>query len=148
MIHLPKIGVGVIIAKGQKILLGKRKNSHGAGTWCFPGGHLEFGEDPEDCAIREVFEETGLSITDIRRWTFTNDIFISENKHYISLFMLANYLSGVETLKEPHKFDRWDWFSWNTLPSPLFLPIQNLCKRYQALPLEMSHEMYCFHQES
>ena len=57
---IPRVGLAVIIKKEGKVLLGKRKNSHGNNTWNFPGGHLEFGEDFEDCALREVKEETGL----------------------------------------------------------------------------------------
>ena len=58
----PKVGLGVCIVKDNKVLLGKRKGSHGAGTWSFPGGHLEFQETWEKCAKREVLEETGLKI--------------------------------------------------------------------------------------
>lgn len=47
----PKVGVCVFIIKDDKILLGKRKNSHGGLTWAPPGGHLEFGETPEECAM-------------------------------------------------------------------------------------------------
>jgi 8-oxo-dGTP diphosphatase len=43
----PLIGVSVIIIKDNQVLLGKRKNSHGSGTWAFPGGHLEFNETIE-----------------------------------------------------------------------------------------------------
>lgn len=78
----PKVGVAVIIRKDNKILLGKRIGSHGAGTWAFPGGHLEFGETPEQCAQREVFEETGLLLENFLRHGYTNDIFNVENKHY------------------------------------------------------------------
>ena len=39
----PKVGVGVIIIKDGKFLMGWRKKSHGSGTWCPPGGHLEYG---------------------------------------------------------------------------------------------------------
>ncbi|PIN92058.1 hypothetical protein CO154_01270 [Candidatus Pacearchaeota archaeon CG_4_9_14_3_um_filter_31_7] len=54
--EIPKVGVGVIVIKDNKVLLGKRKNAHGEGSLCFPGGHLEFNEKVEDAAEREVFE--------------------------------------------------------------------------------------------
>jgi 8-oxo-dGTP diphosphatase len=46
----PRVGVGVIIIKNNKVLLLKRKASHGIGTWAFVGGHLEFNETLEECA--------------------------------------------------------------------------------------------------
>ena len=61
----PKVGVGVIIIKDGKVLLGKRKNAHGEGSWSFPGGHLEFNEELFDCAKREVLEETGIKIKNL-----------------------------------------------------------------------------------
>jgi 8-oxo-dGTP diphosphatase len=124
----PKIGVGVIVIKDNKILLGKRKNAHGDGTWSFPGGHLEFGEMPEECAVRETLEETGINLKNLRRTIYTNDIFDKENKHYITLYVLAEYDSGTVRVMEPEKCERWEWFSWEELPRPLFLPIENLLK--------------------
>ena len=47
----PKVGVGVFVFRGNKLLLGKRKGSHGAGEWSLPGGHLDPGEDLIDCCI-------------------------------------------------------------------------------------------------
>ncbi len=123
----PKVGVGVIIIKDNKVLLGIRKNAHGQGEWCFPGGHLEMGETPEQCAVRETREETGLEIKNLRRGPYTNDIFSKEN-HFITLFIIADYDSGVPDVKEPDKCEKWEWFSWNELPEPLFLPIKNLLK--------------------
>jgi len=125
----PKVGVAVIVIKDSNVLLGKRINSHGSGTWQFPGGHLEFGEPIEDCAKRELFEETGLTIQNIRSGPYTNDIFKIEQKHYITLFVIADYDSGVLTVKEPKKCEKWEWFSWSQLPEPKFLPIQNLIKQ-------------------
>ena len=54
-----------------------------------PGGHLDFGESFERCAVREVLEETGLSVNadSIQFLTATNDIMTSENKHYITIFV-------------------------------------------------------------
>lgn len=53
----PKVGIAVIVKRDNKVLLGKRIGSHGANTWAFPGGHLEFSEEFEDTATREVDEE-------------------------------------------------------------------------------------------
>ena len=125
----PKVGVAVIIIKGNQVLLGKRRNAHGAGTWCFPGGHLEFGETIQDCARREVLEETGLVVANLRLTTYTNDIFEAERKHYVTLFVIAEHNSGEPRGLEPAKCAGWEWFSWDNLPRPLFLPIQNLLKQ-------------------
>ena len=125
---IPKVGIGVIIKKDGKILLGRRINAHGEGTWSFPGGHLEFGESWESCASRETMEETGLKIKKIKFHAVTNDIFKKENKHYITIFMESDYDSGILQNMEPEKCEKWDWFEWDNLPEPLFLPIMNLRK--------------------
>jgi len=124
----PKIGIGVCVIKDGKVLFGKRKNAHGQGSWCFPGGHLELNENIEDCAKREVLEETGLSIKNLRFGPYTNDIFEKEGKHYATLFVIADYDSGELKLMEPEKCEKWDWFKWEELPQPLFLSVQNLLK--------------------
>lgn len=124
----PQIGIGVIIRKGNKVLLGMRKCSHGSGAWSFPGGHLEFGEQIEACAEREAQEETGALISVVRRGPFTNDIFDEEHRHYVTLFIVADYISGDIEVREPEKCERWEWFEWRDLPRPIFLPIQNLLK--------------------
>jgi 8-oxo-dGTP diphosphatase len=121
-------GIGVIIKKNGKVLLGKRLNSHGAGTWSFPGGHLEVNETWEECAEREVLEEANIKISNLKFADVTNDIFIKEKKHYITIFMVAEYNSGSLRINEPGKCEEWAWFNWNDLPEPLFLPIQNLLK--------------------
>jgi 8-oxo-dGTP diphosphatase len=125
MEKIPKIGVGVIIRKDNKILLGKRKNAHGTGTWCPPGGHLEFMETITACAKRETDEESGLVITNIQKPVFTEDFFKEEDKHYITMLVTADWELGEPELREPHKCEEWKWFAWDELPSPLFLPMQN-----------------------
>jgi 8-oxo-dGTP diphosphatase len=128
--NMPKVGLTVIIKKNGKILLGKRKGSHDSGTWCFPGGHLEFMENLEQCAKRETKEETGMEIDNIKFLTLTNDFFIKENKHYITIFMTAEIEENQEPkIMEPDKCDRWDFFYTNDMPSPLFSPIKNLLKQ-------------------
>ena len=80
--HVPQVGVGVIVIREGLVLLGKRIGSHGAGTWALPGGHLEFGESLEDCARREVLEETGLAVQSVAPGPYTNNFFVSEGKIY------------------------------------------------------------------
>lgn len=126
----PKVGVGTIILNNGKVLLGKRKGSHGEGDWCFPGGHLEGGESFYDCARRETLEETGLEIKVIEEIPFaTNDIFEKEDKHYVTVFVRANYIGGEPKIMEPEKCEEWRWFDWSNLPENLFVPIQNLIKQ-------------------
>lgn len=127
-IKFPKVGVGIIIIRGDKVLLGKRIGSHGAETWNFPGGHLEFGESIADCAGREVLEETGLKVSNFSYGPYTNDIFEKENKHYITVFVIGKCEKGQPKVMEPNKCEQWGWFKWHELPKPLFLPIQNLLK--------------------
>lgn len=124
----PKVGVGVFVIKDSKILMLKRKGAHGEGTWSIPGGHLEFGEDPEQTASREVLEETGVSIKNIRKGPYTNDIFEKEDKHYITLFMLSDYESGEAEVKEVDFSEAVEWRNWDNLPAPLFKPLENLLK--------------------
>ncbi len=122
----PLIGVAVMVFFNGKVLLGKRKNTHGAGTWQLPGGHLEFFESIETCGRREVFEETGLVIQNIRRGPYTNDIFEKEGRHYVTLFLIADAAGGELAVKEPEKCEKWAWFDWADLPDPKFLPLANL----------------------
>lgn len=122
----PKVGIGVIVLEGNRVLMGKRHGSHGDGTWAFPGGHLEFGETPETCAARELFEETGLKALNFRRCVpWTNDL-IDGSKHYVTLFIIVDRFEGEIQVKEPEKCEKWEWQYWDQLPEPLFAPIASL----------------------
>jgi len=63
----------------------------------------------------------------------TNDIFQKENKQYITISVRAEIKSGKLKLMEPDKCEKWDWFEWEKLPRPLFLPIKNLLKQKNKL---------------
>ncbi len=123
----PRVGIGVFVWKGDKFLMGKRRGSHGHDTWSIPGGHLEFGESWEDCAKREVLEETGLSVDDVKFLAATNDLFTDDNKHYVTIWVECNWVSGEPKITEPDKWVDQRWQTFQTLPSPLFEPCwQNL----------------------
>ena len=55
-----------MVYEGSKVLVQRRSPEHGWPGVTFPGGHVEPGESPEDCLVREVKEETGLTLTSYR----------------------------------------------------------------------------------
>lgn len=130
-----RVGVAVIIRdENGRILVGRRKGSHGAGTWTVPGGHLEFGESVEDCARREVLEETGLELISVSKgFASTNDVFVEEQKHYITVWVEGVVAHDAEPQNlEPEKCDGWDWFAGQDIPQPRFLGLKNLMEERPA----------------
>jgi len=122
-----KVGVAVLIGKDNKVLLIKRKGSHGEGAWAPPGGHIDFGESVLRCARRETKEETGIEINDLRVTGFTEDLFKKEKKHYITVWVKANWKAEKAKICNSEASEI-NWFSWNELPNPLFLCFENFIK--------------------
>lgn len=115
----PRVGIGVLVLRGDKVLLGKRKGSHGEGEYAFPGGHLEYMESFEDCARRETMEEAGLEIEHIR-FQFVANLTQYAPKHYVHIGITADAPSGTPQVMEPNKKESWDWYDIDALPQPLF----------------------------
>ncbi|XP_045823468.1 nudix hydrolase 1 isoform X1 [Trifolium pratense] len=137
LLPAPRVAVVVFLLKDRSILLGRRRSSSvGDATFALPGGNLEFGESFEECAAREVKEETGLDLGQnykIEYLTVTNNVFLDQPKkcHYVTIFMRVVLDPQDEQLVlnlEPEKCDGWDWFNWENLPQPLFWPLQKMLK--------------------
>lgn len=121
----PKVGVGILVLKEGKILLGERLSSHGAGCWQIPGGHLEFGDTFEGTALRELEEETGLTDVSIDRLiALINDRVYG--KHFVTIGMFATWHSGEPVAAEPEKSANWGWYAPDELPENIFLPSRNV----------------------
>lgn len=126
-----RVGVGVIVIKNGKVLMARRIGAHGAGTWQFPGGHLEFGENIEECARRELMEEVGIIPLSMRLGPWVSDL-IDGEKHYVTLFVFVDQFEGQPQNLEPDKLmGEWEWFSCDSLPRPLFMPIESLLKKVE-----------------
>ena len=138
----PLIGVGVVIWRGEQILLGKRRGKRvddsDEAVWQFPGGHLEAGESVTGCAARGVKEETGLVVQDFRHLGYTERSFTVAGKQYITLLVSCEYTGGEVRVMEPDKCTQWSWFDYRMLPQqvpgPLFEPIEIFMSQHHASP--------------
>ncbi|TWB77360.1 8-oxo-dGTP diphosphatase [Nitrospirillum amazonense] len=120
---VPKVGIGVLIQREGRILLGRRRNSHGDGSYSWCGGHLEYGETFEECAIREVKEECGLVVRRLRFLCLHN--ILAYDKHYVDIQFIAEEVEpGEPQVLEPHKIADWGWYGFDALPRPLFRPVE------------------------
>ncbi|KAI0409827.1 nudix domain-containing protein [Xylaria palmicola] len=151
----PRVGIAVIVGNGKgELVLGKRAGSHGAGSWAFPGGHLEMGESFFECAERETLEETALRVRAVEVVAVTNDVFDAASKHYITIFVrcvMQDADAQLQTM-EPNKCEGWHWVSWHEIrrwsehhddtaaewaDNKCFLPIRNLIREDPELDLSV-----------
>ena len=134
------MGFGVMILKDGKVLLGKRHDDpkkadsalQGEGTWTMPGGKLEFGEEFEYGAEREVKEETGIKLSkkDLKLISVTNDV--KGSAHFVTLGFLCEKFKGEPKVKEPDEITKWEWFSLDGLPDPIYCTSKKMIKHYNA----------------
>ena len=132
------VGFGVMVLKDSMILLGKRHEDpqkassllKGAGTWTMPGGKLEFGETFEVGAKREVLEETGLILNDVKVICVNNDMV--EDAHFVTIGLFSDRFDGEPRVMEPDEITEWQWFDLSKLPSPLYFPSAKVLENYKT----------------
>ena len=127
----PKVGVGIMILKDGKVLLGKRKGSHGEGEFAFPGGHLEYMESFEDCVKRELAEECGIEIKNIR-FQFLANVTKYAPKHYAHIGLMADWAGGEPKVLEPEKCESWNWYEIEGPPKPMFTMCEMAIDAYKT----------------
>lgn len=129
-------GFGVILIRDGKILLGMRHPDpdkadsafRSAGEWCLPGGKLDWGESFEEGAIREVKEETGITIKNPQVISVHNCK--NEHAHFMTVGLIAEEFEGEAAVMEPDEIVQWDWFDLNNLPEPRYFPSFEVIENY------------------
>lgn len=133
----PGVGVGVMIIKENKILLGLRSPDkikasselQGQGTWTMPGGKVEFMEKLVDAAKRELEEETSLKATKLDFLCISDDM--TDTAHYVTVGFIARDYTGEVKAMEPETILEWKWFDLNDLPNNLYKPSQKCIEKYK-----------------
>ena len=133
----PGLGVGVMILKDNKILLGLRNPDkvkasselQGQGTWTMPGGKVEFMERLEDAAKRELKEETDLDAVKLEFLCVNDDM--TETAHYVTVGFIAREYEGEPKAMEPETILEWQWFDMEELPENLYEPSRKCIKKYK-----------------
>jgi 8-oxo-dGTP diphosphatase len=87
----PLVGVGAVIVCSGKILLEKRKNEPGKGKWSIPGGLVELGEETQQTVIREVREETNLTVEKPELIDVVDNVELDENGKVKYHFVIIDY---------------------------------------------------------
>src|SRR5260370_19247794 len=109
------VGVSVLLAKGNKVLLAERIGGKAHGFLSTPGGRVEYDEDLFTCARREFNEETGAVLTDILEIiSFRKHYRFGE--HYFMFYVKAQDYQGEIQNQMPDKSKDWKWWSISDIP--------------------------------
>jgi 8-oxo-dGTP diphosphatase len=119
----PPVSVAIIVDHG-KVLMARRRATEGEISWVFPGGAIEIGESPEEAAVREVTEETGLKVEAVKA--------LGDRVHPksgVPMFYVAAHLVGGEAhVADADELDAVAWVSLDQIPEyvpyGLFGPVQ------------------------
>jgi 8-oxo-dGTP diphosphatase len=113
-----KISVGIVVFKGNKILFGRAHNKEGERRYILPVGHLEYMESFTNCAKREIEEECGIEIENIK-FHFISNTDNYKPTHFIHIGLTADWKSGEPEVLEPGGIEAWEWRSLDDIPKDL-----------------------------
>ncbi len=110
----PTVGVGIVILRqvngAEEVMLIKRAKPP-VGQWSIPGGHQELGETTREAAIREAFEETGLTVANPRLIDVVDVVRRGPDQTVTSHFTLvdfrAEWVAGEPTAGDDAADARW-----------------------------------------
>lgn len=125
-----RVGVGAMIVRDGRVLMGRRMSGQRPGWWGWIGGKLEFGESLQDCARREAREEAGVEVVNLRLLCISS--IIVEDQHWIDVEFLGDIASGEPHAAAPDELTEWTWFPLDQPPEPIFEPAALALKSYRT----------------
>lgn len=110
----PKVAATVLVERDGALLLTRRNIDPGRGLWCFPGGYVDFAEDPIAAAVRECWEEAGIRVENLRLLDVSFNGRVIVITYHTAAFSPAEPTPGDDA-------DRVAWFEPTALP-PIAFP--------------------------
>mgnify|MGYP000594331377 CR=1 FL=1 len=111
-LNRPKVGCAVFVRdQSGRLLMMRRSDPNGAGlgTMAVPGGHIEYGETPEQAMARELFEEAGITSV-VRSLGVAPLTDMGSDGSYVTLYGVVDVPDGtVATNREPDKCEDMRW---------------------------------------
>lgn len=114
--EVPRVGVGCVVMREGRALLVRSRRS---GRWSTPGGNLDFGESPIECARRETAEETGIRVDELRFLAITNDVMPERGTHYVTIWLHGEANNDEIRIADDREIAEASWFDLDALPDPM-----------------------------
>jgi 8-oxo-dGTP diphosphatase len=115
-------GTLLFLVSGGRVLLIHKRRGHGAGRINGPGGKLEAGETPCECAVRETLEETGITPIDPRLMAVMRFVELDGDDWLGHVFLATEYVGEPRTTPEAMP----EWFALDALPFDRMWPDDRL----------------------
>ncbi len=109
-----------VLLKDNKVLLVQRAQDPEAGNWDIPGGYLDWDETLEECAARELQEETGLiaRASDLKFFSIFSNPDNAAHNQVVDIYFITKKFSGEISIEEDEVLD-YKWFDLTDLPETL-----------------------------
>ncbi|MBW2992898.1 NUDIX domain-containing protein [Candidatus Woesearchaeota archaeon] len=123
-----KILIGTLLAviDNEKVLLLQRTKEPYKGMWAMPGGKIEFGEHIEECAIREIMEETNVKCKVDKIRGIANEIVYENNKEDGQYILFVVQLHPETTEYKESEEGKLQWFGLEELEKINMIPSDRL----------------------
>lgn len=118
----PAVTADVVVITNEqepRVLLIQRGNEPFKGHWAFPGGFMDMDETTEQCAIRELEEETGLKVSEVKQIGAYSKVDRDPRGRTITVAYLAR-IDEAEEVKGQDDAAKAEWFPINNLPQLAF----------------------------
>ncbi|MGD0787638.1 MAG: NUDIX hydrolase [Terracidiphilus sp.] len=123
----PLIGVGAVVVDGGRVLLVRRGTEPMKGHWTLPGGLVEVGEPLETAVVREVREETGLTVEPVELIELLDRIHRQGERvryHYVIADYLCRAAGGALQAASDADAVRWvERAEWNSHSALIIEPV-------------------------